>query len=568
MSPPSSLPDAGKLAEARYPQGMNQPQQSQLEVEETLPPHRTGSTLDAEVVGRGQSSGDGEGVQVIVDEKGAGSDLLDSPPSSSSSSTEFVKADEARRSSQPGSEMADVTAPPDSRAATDDDDDEAVQRPSLSDASDRAEGYDPYATPTGRAEADEGDDSSQRAICRICLEGPGDTSDDGESLGRLLSPCRCKGTMKYVHATCLDRWRALSARTSSGVACDQCGAPYRFRQSRFVGLATSPSLLFGLSVFLFLALIWTTGLVASLVLQRYDNSLVPDTSSAPTSKAEANTAAPAGQGTSRGWHGWMTGDDQEAQTAWEVQDGYSYWGYTGFYYEPWAYAKLVREAVRQFTSGEATEAVKGLVGLDAEVDDEREEAPGPQADADADEPAEQEQSFWSALKWEWKYGEGGIWQGQQPVEQQAAEAAAAAGSAVQGPGDKAPTADEAQKGQGDEAPRPPRERYDARNARPYDTQKSRKARASRQSRSRSRSRKAAASTAQPGWLDKLLLQCMSHPRPPSPNPLSTAHFPVSPLFLSTLAQSRSASPSSASYPSSTSSSVFRFSAARSTSTSG
>ena len=122
---------------------------------------------------------------------------------------------------------------------------------------------------------DDSNDQSNQAICRICLESSSGDASGGESLGRLLSPCRCKGTMKYVHATCLDQWRAASARSSSAVACDQCGAPYRFRKSKFVGLATSPTLLFVVSLFLFLLLIWTVGVVATFCMDLYDRPAAP-----------------------------------------------------------------------------------------------------------------------------------------------------------------------------------------------------------------------------------------------------------------------------------------------------
>lgn len=85
--------------------------------------------------------------------------------------------------------------------------------------------------------------------------------------------------MQYVHSTCLDQWRALSVRNSSSVACDQCGAPYRFRRSRFVGLATSPPLLLAVTILLFTTLIWSAGFVASFIIdvadsdvQRYDDT--------------------------------------------------------------------------------------------------------------------------------------------------------------------------------------------------------------------------------------------------------------------------------------------------------
>lgn len=55
--------------------------------------------------------------------------------------------------------------------------------------------------------------------CRICLE------TDGRDF---IAPCKCKGTSKYVHRTCLDHWRAVK----EGFAfahCTTCKAPYHLR---------------------------------------------------------------------------------------------------------------------------------------------------------------------------------------------------------------------------------------------------------------------------------------------------------------------------------------------------
>lgn len=48
--------------------------------------------------------------------------------------------------------------------------------------------------------------------CRICFYGP--------SEGRLITPCLCKGTIQYIHMTCLQRWRSQSVRAYT--ACTQC----------------------------------------------------------------------------------------------------------------------------------------------------------------------------------------------------------------------------------------------------------------------------------------------------------------------------------------------------------
>eukprot|EP00818_Percolomonas_sp_WS_P006348 CAMPEP_0117446754 /NCGR_PEP_ID=MMETSP0759-20121206/6511_1 /TAXON_ID=63605 /ORGANISM="Percolomonas cosmopolitus, Strain WS" /LENGTH=392 /DNA_ID=CAMNT_0005239045 /DNA_START=120 /DNA_END=1298 /DNA_ORIENTATION=+ len=60
------------------------------------------------------------------------------------------------------------------------------------------------------------DDAPQ---CRLCLQGGG--SD-------LIVPCKCSGSMKLVHRSCLDRWRAMSPRAESFSRCDQCLTNYQF----------------------------------------------------------------------------------------------------------------------------------------------------------------------------------------------------------------------------------------------------------------------------------------------------------------------------------------------------
>jgi len=49
-------------------------------------------------------------------------------------------------------------------------------------------------------------------VCRICLEREGDPD-----AGRLLRPCRCRGTQLFIHEGCLRKWRM-----SDAIAFHQC----------------------------------------------------------------------------------------------------------------------------------------------------------------------------------------------------------------------------------------------------------------------------------------------------------------------------------------------------------
>ena len=48
---------------------------------------------------------------------------------------------------------------------------------------------------------------------------------------RLISPCRCKGTMRYVHLQCLNEWRSVAPTARSVFRCDQCGYEYRVQRA-------------------------------------------------------------------------------------------------------------------------------------------------------------------------------------------------------------------------------------------------------------------------------------------------------------------------------------------------
>ncbi|SOV08556.1 uncharacterized protein UDID_00406 [Ustilago sp. UG-2017a] len=327
---------------------------------------------------------------------------------------------------------------------------------------------------------DDANDQSNQAICRICLESSSSDASGGESLGRLLSPCRCKGTMKYVHATCLDQWRAASARSSSAVACDQCGAPYRFRKSKFVGLATSPSLLFVVSLFLFLLLIWTVGVIATLCMDLYD------TSSSPKAQYTSRKTR------SRRWWPWRGSNlDAEAELAPFQTDAWSYldadsstpglWSYSTLMYEPAAYVKLIKDAVRSFASGEAVDAVREVVGLQQ----------SPETVQSVQEEANDEQPFWSALKNEWMYGDGGLWKKKASTPSQASDVSTKAGPGLSSQQDN-PT-----KGKSSE-------KYDARAAADINDINAIKRRRQGKAESVRRTSKLAAESQ--GWLNKLLVQ--------------------------------------------------------------
>ena len=69
-------------------------------------------------------------------------------------------------------------------------------------------------------ESDPYDPMNNTYQCRICLE------DDSEE--KMIYPCKCSGTSKYVHKTCLNEWRTTSENSDNFDRCELCKYEYRF----------------------------------------------------------------------------------------------------------------------------------------------------------------------------------------------------------------------------------------------------------------------------------------------------------------------------------------------------
>jgi len=99
--------------------------------------------------------------------------------------------------------------------------------------------------------------------CRICFEA------DCDSSNQLVSPCKCKGTQRYVHTKCLRRWQrtALAQPNSKrAMICSVCNSFYSMpppvlspslEESSFVG-GILPSWLSALSRNIFIASVIAT----------------------------------------------------------------------------------------------------------------------------------------------------------------------------------------------------------------------------------------------------------------------------------------------------------------------
>ncbi|KAH9385465.1 uncharacterized protein NEMAJ01_0361 [Nematocida major] len=98
--------------------------------------------------------------------------------------------------------------------------------------------------------------SPEDISCRICYsyENPVGSVTD------LVSPCGCKGTIKYVHRYCLRIWRFKGKMVKDIKVCEQCFCEYKVDDERRVGQAV---VLFAAALIMMSLLVLTSIFVSS-----------------------------------------------------------------------------------------------------------------------------------------------------------------------------------------------------------------------------------------------------------------------------------------------------------------
>ncbi|GAB7360488.1 hypothetical protein MBLNU230_g8439t1 [Neophaeotheca triangularis] len=118
--------------------------------------------------------------------------------------------------------------------------------------------------------------------CRICLDTvlptfhpieensePRVTYDSPEG-GRLLRPCKCKGSQKYVHADCLNAWRKADPRQKRNYwQCPTCSYNYRLNRLTWSSRISSTAAQIALTVLIFVTSMFILGFVADPIINLY-----------------------------------------------------------------------------------------------------------------------------------------------------------------------------------------------------------------------------------------------------------------------------------------------------------
>ncbi|KAF2639250.1 hypothetical protein P280DRAFT_454423 [Massarina eburnea CBS 473.64] len=123
--------------------------------------------------------------------------------------------------------------------------------------------------------------------CRICLETVNPTFDvpsehlpgfpqssnvkyEDES-GRLLRPCLCKGSSKFVHEACLQAWRHgdPSYGRRNYYQCPTCGFSYRLARLGAGRLVASAAAQIIMTVMIMIAFVFVLGFIADPIINLY-----------------------------------------------------------------------------------------------------------------------------------------------------------------------------------------------------------------------------------------------------------------------------------------------------------
>ncbi|KAH6656775.1 hypothetical protein BKA67DRAFT_655084 [Truncatella angustata] len=84
--------------------------------------------------------------------------------------------------------------------------------------------------------------------------------------GRLICPCKCSGSIKWTHESCLQEWRYSQAGTDNQWKCSRCGYQYRFERMDWARRLRSPVLAFVLAIAIVLLTVFLLGFVGDRIL--------------------------------------------------------------------------------------------------------------------------------------------------------------------------------------------------------------------------------------------------------------------------------------------------------------
>ena len=101
--------------------------------------------------------------------------------------------------------------------------------------------------------------SSEGAECRVCFEG--------RDFGVLFKPCKCDGSVKYIHIACLEQWRNSGSNNGrAATECPNCHYKYKFGRVSSIEWMSNPSFIVGVTLPVVFAFLWWCYLLTEYTL--------------------------------------------------------------------------------------------------------------------------------------------------------------------------------------------------------------------------------------------------------------------------------------------------------------
>lgn len=123
-------------------------------------------------------------------------------------------------------------------------------------------------------------------MCRICHH------PQGEGLDLLISPCRCAGTMQFIHQGCLNKWLEVK-RSKKAPACELCNYQFhrhkKFRLNHWQLPTCSRADKILHSIFLVCLIIMAACATITIICFKHDRILPKKTDDAELTKSEVIT---------------------------------------------------------------------------------------------------------------------------------------------------------------------------------------------------------------------------------------------------------------------------------------
>ncbi|RGB27720.1 hypothetical protein C1646_717944 [Rhizophagus diaphanus] len=136
-------------------------------------------------------------------------------------------------------------------------------------------------------------EAQQLKFCKICQESEESSSSnvlDFETYkkGKLISPCKCKGSLQYVHIGCLNQWRHSNVRAEASYRCEVCKYEYRFYRPRIAKIFSSNLTLHFLTLTLLLSIIYLMSYIVKLIMHNNVSHDPNDPNNDPPHKLPGN----------------------------------------------------------------------------------------------------------------------------------------------------------------------------------------------------------------------------------------------------------------------------------------